>query len=63
LAVEVVVNTGSLSPMWILAFSRFFTRMRGLARVLPSPASLRRLSVMAGLATKEVRPLRLRRST
>ncbi len=59
--VEVTLDviTGTLSPMWILAFSLFFTRMRGLARILTSPVSLRRLTVGLGDTPMSAR-LRLR---
>src|SRR3954471_24260337 len=50
-APAVVVTTGTLSPMWMRAFSRLFTRMRGLASTLVRPACSRRLSASSGSVT------------
>src|SRR3990172_7617760 len=50
-AVDVVVITGTRSPMWILALSRFFTRIRGFARRLTVPSVWRRLRMKTGFAT------------
>src|SRR5215475_15592189 len=53
-AVEVVVITGTFSPMWIRALSRFLTRIRGLASRFTLPSTCRRLMMNAGLARKKV---------
>ena len=55
MGIELVVITGTRSPIRILAFSRFFTRMRGLARMLVSPFSARRLT--DGLSMPTLEPL------
>jgi len=45
--------TGTRSPIRILAFSRFLTRMRGLARMFVSPFSERRFNDGLSMPTAE----------
>ena len=49
-ATAVLVNTGTLSPMWMRAFSLFFTRMRGFASRFVRPTVARRFMTSAGFA-------------
>ena len=60
LAVAVVVITGTRSPIRICALLRFFTRIRGLARMLVSPFSARRFTDGLSMPMLEPRILRSR---
>ena len=51
LMADVVVKTGSFSPICTRAFSRLRARMVGLASRLVAPASPRKVASSAGLAT------------
>ena len=54
---EVVVNTGSLSPICTRAFSRLRARSVGLASRLVLPTLARSRATSAGLATRPRKPL------